>query len=59
MSVDRDFVFAALLQHNFLPAQSPDCEELPPILSSRSFAVKAAKKLAASSLHRPKGNEDE
>jgi len=57
MSVDRDFVFAALLQHNFLPAQSPDCEELPPILSSRSFAVKAAKKLAASSWHRPKGYE--
>lgn len=57
MSVDKDFVLAALLQHNFLPAQSPDCEELPPILSSRSFSVKAARKLAASSGHRPKGYE--
>ena len=55
MSVDKDFVLTALLQHNFFPLQSPDLEELPPIFSSKNFSVEAAKRLAASSGHRAKG----
>ena len=45
MSLDKAFVLTGLLQHNFLPTQKKDREELPPIFTSRSFTVDAAKQL--------------
>lgn len=46
MSLDKDIVLTGLLQHNFLPTQKKAREELPPIFSSISFTVDAARKLA-------------
>lgn len=45
MSVEKDFVLTALLQHNFLPTQKKDREELPPIFTSISFTPDVARKL--------------
>ena len=47
MSLGKDFVLRALLQHNYLPTQRKAREELPPIFSSTSFTPKVAKKIAA------------
>lgn len=47
MSVDKDFVLAALLQHNFLPTQKRDREELPPVFNSGTFTADVARKLIA------------
>lgn len=45
MSLDKDFVLTALLQHNFLPTQKKAREELPPVFTSNSFTADAASKL--------------
>src|SRR5258708_4554272 len=45
VSVDKDFVLTALLQHNFLPTQKKSPEELPPIFTSISFTPDVARKL--------------
>ena len=45
MSLDKDFVLTALLQHNFLPTQKKAREELPPIFTSISFTADVARKL--------------
>lgn len=42
-----DFVLRALLQHNFLPAQKRDKEEMPPCFSSASFSPDVARRLIA------------
>lgn len=47
MSVDRDFVLSALLQHNFFPTQKKAKEEMPPIFTSVAFTPDVAKKLIA------------
>ena len=47
MSVDKDFVLAGLLQHNFLPMQKKAKEEMPPVFSSVTFTPEVAKKLVA------------
>jgi len=47
VSLDKDFVLSGLLQHNFLPMQKKDKEEMPPIFSSESFSPVIAKKLIA------------
>jgi hypothetical protein len=47
MSLDKDFVLKALLQHNYLPTQRKAREELPPIFTSESFTPEVAKKLVA------------
>jgi hypothetical protein len=52
MSVDKTFVLAALLQHNFLPMQKKAKEEIPPILSSVSFTPAVAEKLAKGKLRK-------
>ncbi|MBZ5643742.1 MAG: RNA-directed DNA polymerase [Acidobacteriia bacterium] len=46
MAPDKAFVLRALLQHNYLPVQKKDREELPPIFKTTSFSIAAAKKLA-------------
>jgi len=45
MSVDKDFVLSALLQHNFFPVQSRDKDEMPPVFSSLLFTPEIARKL--------------
>ena len=57
MSLDRDFVLTALLQHNFLPAQKETREELPPVFSSTSFTPDVGRKLAVGKT-RQKGGYD-
>ena len=47
MSIDKDFVLNALLQHNFLPTQKKAKEELPPIFTSVTFTPDIAKRLVA------------
>jgi len=47
MSLSRDFVLKALLQHNYLPTQRKDREELPPIFTSEGFTPDVARKLVA------------
>ena len=47
MTLDQDFVLAALLQHNYLPMQKSDREELPPVFSSIGFRPNVARVLAA------------
>ena len=47
MSLDAAFVLNALLQHNFLPAQSRDKEEMPPVFSSSTFTPDTARKLVS------------
>jgi hypothetical protein len=45
VSLDRDFVLKALLQHNYFPTQKKNRDELPEIFSSASFSVEAARGL--------------
>jgi hypothetical protein len=47
MAPTKDFTLSALLQHNFLPTQKKDREELPPIFSSLSFLPTVARQLAS------------
>jgi len=47
VSVDKDFVLSALLQHNFFPTQKKAKEEMPPIFTSVAFTPDVAKKLTA------------
>lgn len=55
MSLDKDFVLAGLLQHNFLPTQKKAREELPPLFGSLSFTPAVAKKLASGKLRKKAG----
>jgi SAM-dependent methyltransferase len=43
MSIDKGFVLASLLQHNFLPMQKKEKEEMPPIFSSVTFTPDVAR----------------
>ena len=45
MSLEADFVLRALLGHNFLPVQSRDKEEMPPIFASTTFTPDVARNL--------------
>jgi len=47
MSVDKDFLLASLLQHNFLPMQKKAKEEMPPVFSSITFTPEVAKQLVS------------
>ena len=47
MSVEKDFVLSSLLQHNFLPMQKRDREEMPPNFSSITFTPDVAKQILA------------
>lgn len=47
MEISNDFVHAALLQHNYFPAQRRKREELPPIFSSSSFTPTVAEQLVS------------
>lgn len=47
MPVERDFILAALLKHNYLPLTRPNKEELPPLFSSASFTEQVAAELFA------------
>ena len=55
MSLDKDFVLTGLLQHNFLPTQRKDREELPSILTSISFTADIARKLVNGERRTAKG----
>ncbi len=55
MNVDKDFVLAALLQHNFLPTQKKAREELPPIFTSISFTPDVARMLVDGKLRKADG----
>ena len=46
MTIDKTFLVNALLQHNFLPAQKRDKDELPPIVTSKGFSEALANKIA-------------
>ncbi len=46
MTIDKQFVLNALLQHNYLPNQNEEREELPPILASTLFTKDLATRLA-------------
>jgi len=48
MSVSKDFLLRALLQHNYLPTQRKAREELPPIFRSDSFSPDIARSIANS-----------
>jgi hypothetical protein len=54
MAPDKAFVLKALLQHNYLPVQKKDREELPPTFETTSFSIAAAKKLTAAKAKRRK-----
>ena len=43
--LDAEFVIKALLQHNYLPTQKEDQNELPPIITSKHFTPDLAIKL--------------
>jgi hypothetical protein len=45
LEIDADFVLKGLLQHNFLPMQKEDKDELPPIFTSEAFTPELAQKL--------------
>ena len=45
MAIDKTFVQSALLRHNFLPEQTKRKDEIPPLLSSKSFSDHAALRL--------------
>ena len=47
MEITSDFLLSALLQHNYLPNQNRQQEELPPILTSNSLSESVARSLAA------------
>lgn len=47
MPVDKDFLLAALLQHNYLPIQRVDKEELPRVFSTEALTPKIATALVA------------
>ena len=55
MSIDKDFVLNALLQHNFLPTQKKAKEELPPIFTSVTFTPDIAKRLVAAKSRKVEG----
>ncbi len=55
MSVDKDFVLASLLQHNFLPMQKKAKEEMPPAFSSVTLTPEVAKKLVAGKPRKAEG----
>ena len=42
MTINSVFVFEALLQHNYLPAQRRKQEEMPPVFDSKTFTPEAA-----------------
>lgn len=48
MALDAEFLLEALLRRNFLPNQSKDREEMPPILTSNAFTPDLARDLASS-----------
>ena len=57
MTISKEFLLKALLQHNYLPNQSESSEEIPPIFSSDSFTEFVARKLVANgSLGKRKGS---
>jgi len=43
--LNADFVANALLQHNYLPTQKEDKDELPSVFTSKGFTVNVAQKL--------------
>ena len=43
--LDKDYFLYGALQHNYLPGQLRDREELPPILASKTFSLEAAEQL--------------
>ena len=45
VEIDADFVLKGLLQHNFLPTQKEDKDELPPIFTSESLTPQLAQQL--------------
>jgi hypothetical protein len=45
MSVDKEFLLIALLQHNYFPMQKKHREELPPIFSSVGLTEEVAEKI--------------
>lgn len=45
MSLSKDFLLCALLQHNYLPTQRKAREELPPVFTSNSFSPDIARKI--------------
>ena len=45
MTIGKDFLLKALLQHNYLPNQRETPEEMPPLFSSESFTESVARKL--------------
>lgn len=45
MTLDKDFVLSALLQHNYLPTQHEDHKELPPTFSTKTFTPGVARTL--------------
>ena len=47
MSLDKDFVLAGLLQHNFFLAQKRTKEEMPPVFGSGTFTPDVAKRIVA------------
>lgn len=47
MDITPDFLATGLLQHNYLPDQNRQHEELPPVLSSTSLSPTVARDLAA------------
>ena len=42
MGLDNEFVFSALLQHNYFPTQKEDKEELPHVLTSKMLTPDVA-----------------
>lgn len=55
MAIDKAFVLSALLRHNYLPKQTKQKDEIPPVLSSRSFSDRAAHRLQDEKARRRKG----
>src|SRR5271163_1257474 len=47
MPLAKAFVLDALLQHNYLPNQKRDREELPPVFASASFSAPVARAITA------------
>ena len=55
MTLSKHYVLRALLRRNYLPTVRTETEELPPIVSSDSFKIAAAKELVRSQKARSKG----
>lgn len=47
MTIEKDFVFEALLRHNYLPTQRKTREEMPPVFTTKRLSIDVACKLAA------------